>query len=503
VLLTGATGYVGGRLLRALEDRGHRIRCLARKPEHLASRVASQTEVVAGDLVSGEGLAEALSGVDTAYYLVHSMGSAGGFEEEDRGAATNFGAAARTAGVRRIVYLGGLADEGRELSPHLRSRLEVGRLLRESGVPVIELRASIVIGSGSLSFEMIRSLVEHLPVLVMPRWVSMPAQPIGIDDLLAYLLEALHAEPTGIPIYEIGGADRMSYADLMREYARQRGLRRVVLPVPVLTPRLSSLWLGLVTPLYARIGRKLIDSIRHPTIVQNDAARHAFRVVPSDVRTAIARALENEGRNPVVQTHHEAAASRREAWRMQHRSIIALAIATTCLGAHTALGTEIEGVEFPNQYRSSGAQLRLNGTGLLRYRVFIKGYVAALYLGERVEPERALDDVPRRLEIKYFWSIPADAFAEITIEGMARSVDAEALERLRGRIERLNALYEDVEPGDRYSLTYVPGIGTELALNGEPKGVVEGADFSSALFAIWIGEQALDESLREQLLAKR
>jgi uncharacterized protein YbjT (DUF2867 family) len=296
VLLTGATGYVGGRLLRALEDRGHPVRCLARKPEHLASRGSPQTEVVAGDVVSGEGLAEALSGVETAYYLVHSMGSAGGFEDEDRRAAANFGAAARAAGVRRIVYLGGLADESRELSPHLRSRLEVGRLLRDSGVPVIEFRASIVIGSGSLSFEMVRALVEHLPVLVMPRWVSMPAQPIGIDDLLAYLLEALSAEPTGNPIYEIGGADRMSYADLMREYARQRGLRRVMLPVPVLTPRLSSLWLGLVTPLYARIGRKLIDSIRHATIVWSHSARHAFQVAPSDVRTAIARALENEER---------------------------------------------------------------------------------------------------------------------------------------------------------------------------------------------------------------
>jgi uncharacterized protein YbjT (DUF2867 family) len=313
VLLTGATGYVGGRLLRALEDRGHRVRCLARKPEHLASRIAPRTEVVAGDVVSGEGLTEALSGVEVAYYLVHSMGSPGGFEDEDRRAARNFGDAARAAGVRRIVYLGGLADESQELSPHLRSRLEVGSLLRDSGVPVIELRASIVIGSGSLSFEMIRALVEHLPVLVTPRWVAMPAQPIGIDDLLAYLLEALDTESTGSPIYEIGGADSMSYADLMREFARQRGLRRVMLPVPVLTPRLSSLWLGLVTPLYARVGRKLIDSIRHPTVVRNDAARRAFRVVPSDVRTAIARALENEDREFAETRWSDALSASREA----------------------------------------------------------------------------------------------------------------------------------------------------------------------------------------------
>jgi len=163
ILVTGATGYVGGRLLGALEQRGLRVRCLARNPENLAARVAEQTQVIAGDAVRGEGLEAALQGVDTAYYLIHSMGAAQGFEAADRDAARNFGAAARAAGVKRIIYLGGLADERQPLSPHLRSRIEVGRLLRESGVPVIELRASIVIGSGSLSFELIRSLVEHLP----------------------------------------------------------------------------------------------------------------------------------------------------------------------------------------------------------------------------------------------------------------------------------------------------------------------------------------------------
>jgi uncharacterized protein YbjT (DUF2867 family) len=296
VLLTGATGYVGGRLLHALEARGVAVRCLARDPSLLAARVGAGTEIAQGDAVSGEGLKQALHGIDTAYYLIHSMGAPGGFEEQDRRAALEFAQAARDAGVRRVIYLGGLADEARPLSPHLRSRLEVGHLLRAAGLPVIELRASIVIGSGSLSFEMIRALVEHLPILVTPRWVSMPAQPIGIDDLLAYLLEALDADPTGSPIYEIGGADRMSYGDLMREYAHLRGLRRWMIPVPVLTPRLSSLWLGLVTPLYARVGRKLIDSIRHPTVVRSDAALRAFRVRPGGVRDAIRRALENEER---------------------------------------------------------------------------------------------------------------------------------------------------------------------------------------------------------------
>jgi uncharacterized protein YbjT (DUF2867 family) len=293
-LVTGATGYVGGRLVRELEAAGEAVRCMARKPANLKHRLGAGCEVVRGDAVTGVGLSAALEGIETAYYLIHSMGSATGFEERDRRAAENFGDAARSAGVRRIVYLGGLADDTRELSPHLRSRIEVGRVLRESGVPVIELRASIVIGSGSLSFEMIRALVEHLPVLITPRWASMTAQPIGIDDLLAYLLEAKELDPTENPIYEIGGADRMSYADLMREYARQRGLRRVMLRVPVLTPRLSSLWLGLVTPLYARVGRKLIDSIQHSTVVRNTAARSTFAVEPRDIATAISRALQFE-----------------------------------------------------------------------------------------------------------------------------------------------------------------------------------------------------------------
>jgi uncharacterized protein YbjT (DUF2867 family) len=296
LLVTGATGYVGGRLLRALQDRGHAVRCLVRNPERLGSRAGDRTQVFRGDAVSGEGLEEAMRGVDTAFYLIHSMGSSGGFEEEDRRAAENFGAAARAAGVRRIIYLGGLGDESQPLSSHLRSRIEVGNVLRSSGVPVVELRASIVIGSGSLSFEMVRAIVEHLPVLLTPRWVSMPAQPIAIDDLLAYLIQALDIDARTSPVYEVGGADRVSYRDLMREYARQRGLRREMIPVPLLTPWLSSLWLGLVTPLQARVGRKLIDSIRHETVVRSKAALDHFQVRPMGVRAAIARALQNEDR---------------------------------------------------------------------------------------------------------------------------------------------------------------------------------------------------------------
>jgi uncharacterized protein YbjT (DUF2867 family) len=274
------------------------VRCLARRPEFLADRVSPGTEVVAGDVLREETLTPALEGVHTAYYMVHSMGSnePEGFEAQDRLGAQNFARASHAAGVKRIVYLGGLGEEGAELSPHLRSRHEVGDALRSTGVPVIEFRASVVIGSGSLSFEMLSALVERLPMMITPRWVHVTAQPIAIGDLLAYLEAALEIPMQESRIYEIGGTERVSYGELMREYARQRGLRRVMLPVPVLTPRLSSLWLGLVTPLYARVGRALIESICHETVVRDDRARRDFAIEPMGVQEAIASALANEDR---------------------------------------------------------------------------------------------------------------------------------------------------------------------------------------------------------------
>jgi len=302
ILLTGASGYVGGRLLKALEASGRRVRCLARHPQALQSRVGVGTEVVRGDVLDKVSLLEAMAGVQTAYYLVHSMGTATNFEESDRQGARNFAQAAAEAGVRRIIYLGGLGDSHTELSAHLRSRLEVGRLLASTGVQALEFRASVIIGSGSLSFEMVRALVERLPVMITPRWVRVLTQPIAITDVIAYLVAALDLPPGESQVLEIGGPDQVSYADLMHEYARQRGLRRLLIPVPILTPRLSSLWLGLVTPLYARVGRKLIDSLRHPSVVSDDSARKIFDIRPIGVRDAIALALSNEDQE-FVQTH--------------------------------------------------------------------------------------------------------------------------------------------------------------------------------------------------------
>lgn len=293
VLLTGATGYVGGRLLAKLQKEDCSVRCLARHPEFLKNRVTSTTEILKGDLLKSDGLVKAMTGADSAYYLVHSMGTKGAFLEEEKKSAENFSNAAREAGIKKIIYLGGIA-RGQALSAHLRSRQEVGHILRASGIPVIEFRASIIIGSGSLSFEMIRSLMERLPVMTTPQWVSVMAQPIAIEDVISYLIEAGRLPFSESKVFEIGGPDRMSYLDLMKEYGRQRGLRRLIIPVPVLTPWLSSLWLGLITPLYARIGRKLIESIRHETTVEDESALSAFSVKPMRVRLAMERALKNE-----------------------------------------------------------------------------------------------------------------------------------------------------------------------------------------------------------------
>lgn len=292
--MTGATGYVGGRLRPALEARGVALRCFVRRAGALSGRTAPTTEISEGDALDPASVARALEGIEVAYYLIHSMGAGEDFARKDREAARIFGDAAKAAGVRRIVYLGGLGDSAGGLSDHLRSRQETGAVLRASGVPVVEFRASIVLGSGSLSFEMVRSLVERLPVMICPRWVSVQTQPIAIRDLIAYLVAALDLPAGAERVYEIGGPDRVSYGQLMRLYARQRGLKRLLVPVPLLTPRLSSLWLGLVTPLYARVGRKLIDSLRNATVVTDPSSLAAFPVRPRGVSEAIASALARD-----------------------------------------------------------------------------------------------------------------------------------------------------------------------------------------------------------------
>jgi uncharacterized protein YbjT (DUF2867 family) len=302
MLVTGATGYVGGRLLQPLLSHGFRVRCLARRPDQARARLPAEVEVVGGDTLEFDTLPAAFDDVDTAFYLVHALGSGGDLWRKETRSASNFARAADEARARRVVYLGGLGESG-SLSPHLATRQEVGRILRSGEVPALEFQASIILGSGSLSFEMIRALVERLPVMVTPRWVKQRAQPIAIEDVIRYLIAAIDVPLPDSMVVEIGGADRASYLDLLREYARQRGLGRVLIPVPVLTPRLSSLWLHLVTPLYAQVGRRLIESVRSDTVVTTSTARDMFpEIHPRGVREAIRRALSNEDRE-FAETH--------------------------------------------------------------------------------------------------------------------------------------------------------------------------------------------------------
>ena len=292
VLLTGGSGYVGGRLISLLERQPVILRCLARNPDKMRSRVRETMHIVRGDVLDAPSLDEALRGVHTAYYLVYLMSGSKDFEKEDRQAATNFAEAAKKAGVRRIVYLGGLGDDADpKLSPHLRSRHEVGQILRDSGVETIEFRASLVIGTGSLSFDLVKSLTDRLPVMLCPRWLTTPTQPIAVDDVLAYLLAAKDLPPGDSRIFEIGSKDVTTYGDMIREYARQKRLRRWLISVPVLTPYLSSLWLALVTPASFEVGRHLIEGLKNPTVVRDTKALDVFTIRPMGIREAIQKAL--------------------------------------------------------------------------------------------------------------------------------------------------------------------------------------------------------------------
>ncbi|WP_405476526.1 SDR family oxidoreductase [Streptomyces canus] len=279
-LVTGATGYIGGRLVPELLSAGHRVRCLARSPDRLRDHPwANRAEVVAGDVTDAASVARALAGVDVAYYLVHAMSSGKGFEETDRRAALIFAEQARIAGVRRIVHLSGLTPAGvpeQELSPHLRSRAEVARILLDSGVPTTVLRAAVVIGSGSASFEMLRYLTERLPVMITPSWVHTRIQPVAVRDVLRALVGSARMPSDVNRAFDVGGPEVLTYRQMMLRYAAVAGLpRRIILPVPVLTPGLSSHWVGLVTPVPASIARPLTESLRHEVVChEDDIARH-------------------------------------------------------------------------------------------------------------------------------------------------------------------------------------------------------------------------------------
>jgi uncharacterized protein YbjT (DUF2867 family) len=292
--VTGATGYIGGRLIPRLLEAGYNVRCMARNAKRLDGRFP-RAEIVEGDVFDEQSLRAACEGIDAAYYLVHSMTDSREFEQRDRVAASLFAQVARECHVQRIIYLGGLGTDNVELSHHLRSRHEVGDILRASGVQCIEFRAAMIIGSGSISFEMMRYLTERLPVMIAPSWVTTLSQPVGVRDVLLYLIAALGLRSGEPKVYEIGGADVITYRDMMLRYARLRHLKCRVIIVPFFTPRLSSYWVHIVTPISARLAQPLILGLRNEVIVRDRAAVADFpQIVPEGFDRAVTRALDRD-----------------------------------------------------------------------------------------------------------------------------------------------------------------------------------------------------------------
>jgi uncharacterized protein YbjT (DUF2867 family) len=291
VLVAGASGFVGRRLTKALEEAGHEVRAMTRRPEDYAG----PGEPVHGDVHDAPSLPEALKGCAAAYYLVHSLDSPD-FERLDAEAARAFGAAAAEAGLEQIVYLGGLGRDGDELSAHLRSRREVERLLGEAGVPVTVVRAGIIVGHGGLSWELTRQLVEHLPAMVTPRWVRTRTQPIAVDDVVRYLVGVLGHPAASGRVFEVGGPEVLQYVTMLKRVAAIENRPLVVVPVPLLTPSLSSLWLSLVTDVDNRSGRNLVDSMTNEVIVEDDSILELVPFERTSYDDAVRAALDERRR---------------------------------------------------------------------------------------------------------------------------------------------------------------------------------------------------------------
>lgn len=353
VLVTGATGYIGGRLVGRLLNAGYQVRTLVRDPSRLQGRPwADHVEAVQGDVLDLDTLPAAMAGVDAAYYLIHSMRDGADFHYRDLLAAHNFGVAAREARVQRIIYLGGLGEPGTSLSPHLRSRQQTGAVLRDSGVQVTEFRAAVIVGSGGISFEMIRYLAERMPVILCPRLINTRIQPIGLRNVLQYLVDALGSVQSAGEIVEIGGADVMTYGKMLMEYSAARGLRRRMIPVPVLTPRLFAHLVHYLTPVPLSLVRPLIEGLRNEVVVRDDKAQRLFpNIQLMTYRKAVQRALMRLDAHEVETTWSDALVSSQgvrspailtthEGMILERRQCIIAAPPAAAYRAFTGLGGE-------------------------------------------------------------------------------------------------------------------------------------------------------------------
>ncbi|MCE7874634.1 SDR family oxidoreductase [bacterium CPR1] len=413
ILVTGASGYIGGRLVRVLLERGHQVRVLVRDADQVQGRRwADQVEVYVGDLTRLETLTSLCQGVDVAYYLVHSMVDGADFARRDRQAAENFAAVA--GGLSHVIYLGGLLPRSARVSRHLGSRAEVGSLLRER-LPTTEFRAGPIIGSGSASFEMVRYLTERLPVMVAPYWILNPVQPIGIADVLSYLVAALDRGPSGVVDL---GADVLSFKSMMEVYARVRGLRRLIFPLPVLAPGLAARWVGLVTPIPNRLAIPLVQGVVHPVVGDTEKARRLFpEIRPLSYREAVQKALRGVSEHQVetrwsgARTSFETSElTDREGVIREVRSVWVKAAPEQVFSSFTSIGGERGWLVWRWAWELRGFIDRiLGGPGLRRGR----RHPTELLPGEALDFWRVEEiEAPRRMLLRAEMKVPGRAWLE-------------------------------------------------------------------------------------------
>ncbi|MEO0476452.1 MAG: DUF2867 domain-containing protein [Planctomycetota bacterium] len=439
VLVTGATGYIGGRLVPRLIDRGDAVRVLVRKRDRgVEGRPwEGMVDIAVGDVLEPETLPDALDGFDVAYYLIHAMGTDGDFAERDRRGAEHFAKAAKQAGIKHVIYLGGLQpDDTQRASPHLASRAETGRVLAEH-VPMTEFRAGPIIGSGSASFEMVRYLTERLPAMITPKWVNNLVQPIAVRDILAYLLAAAEQEPAGV--IDVGG-EQLTFRDMMHGYASVRGFKRLIVPVPVLAPRLAARWVGAVTPIPNRLAVPLIEGVVQPLIVSGDRAKRLFpQIEPIGYQRAVELALGKIELGD-IETRWSGSASTGESLHLEDskgivrefRRVRADCSAKALFRSFTSLGGERGYLTFNWAWRLRGVMDKLvGGPGLRRGRrhpdELLPGEAMDFWRVEEVEPSE-------RLTLRAEMKLPGEAWLrwEVNEEDNAVYLEQTAAFRPRG-----------------------------------------------------------------------